>query len=92
MAGVEEWPGQSLDEIAAHLDDECAWLITNSVLPTDLVTRNRQVAQPALRPWTPVFTHGDLQVTHVFIDGDEVTGAIDWSEAAQGDALFDLAH
>jgi hypothetical protein len=33
-------------------------------------TRNRRVAEAALRPWTPVFTHGDLQVTHVFADGD----------------------
>jgi aminoglycoside phosphotransferase len=84
-------PGRSLDEIAAHLDSECDWLITNGVLPTDLVTRNRQVAEAALRPWTPAFTHGDLQISHVFIDGDEITGVIDWSEAAQGDALFDLA-
>jgi aminoglycoside phosphotransferase (APT) family kinase protein len=38
-----------------------------------------------------VFAHGDLQITHVFIDGDEITGVIDWSEAAQGDALYDLA-
>ena len=38
-----------------------------------------------------MFTHGDLQITHVFVDGDEVTGIIDWSEASQGDALFDLA-
>ena len=38
-----------------------------------------------------MFTHGDLQVDHVFVDGDEVTGVIDWSEACQGDALFDLA-
>jgi hypothetical protein len=28
---------------------------------------------------------------HVFVDGDEITGIIDWSEAGQGDALFDLA-
>jgi aminoglycoside phosphotransferase (APT) family kinase protein len=84
-------PGRSPDEIAAHLDGECEWLITNGVLPTDLVTRNRQVAEAALRPWTPVFTHGDLQVAHVFVDGDQITGVIDWSEAAQGDALFDLA-
>jgi aminoglycoside phosphotransferase (APT) family kinase protein len=41
---------------------------------------------------TPVFTHGDLQVTHVFFNGDEVTGVIDWSEACQGDALYDLAR
>lgn len=39
-----------------------------------------------------MFTHGDLQITHVFVDGDdEITGIIDWSEAGQGDALFDLA-
>ena len=35
--------------------------------------------------------HGDLQVAHVFVDGDEVTGVVDWSEAGQGDALYDLA-
>jgi aminoglycoside phosphotransferase (APT) family kinase protein len=56
-----------------------------------MVTRNRQIAEAALRPWTPVFTHGDLQITHVFVDGDEITGVVDWSEAAQGDALYDLA-
>lgn len=38
-----------------------------------------------------MFTHGDLQITHVFVDGDEITGVLDWSEAAQGDALYDLA-
>jgi aminoglycoside phosphotransferase (APT) family kinase protein len=35
--------------------------------------------------------HGDLQVDHVFVAGDEVTGIIDWSEGGRGDALFDLA-
>ena len=35
--------------------------------------------------------HGDLQVAHVFVDGDEVTGVLDWSEAGQGDAMYDLA-
>ena len=49
------------------------------------------MAEAALRSWTPVFTHGDLQVDHVFVDKDKITGVIDWSEAAQGDALFDLA-
>ncbi|MGW7087117.1 phosphotransferase family protein [Streptomyces sp. NPDC054871] len=83
--------GRDLDELAADLDGECEWLVTNGVLPADLVTRNRQVAEAALRPWTPTFTHGDLQIAHVFLDGDEVTGIIDWSEAGQGDALFDLA-
>jgi aminoglycoside phosphotransferase (APT) family kinase protein len=49
------------------------------------------LAEAALRPWTPVFIHGDLQVDHVFIAGDEVTGVLDWSEGAPGDAVFDLA-
>ncbi|MEU6124161.1 aminoglycoside phosphotransferase family protein [Streptomyces sp. NPDC047123] len=84
--------GRGVDELTAELDGECEWLVTNGVLPTDLVTRNRKVAQAALRPWTPAFTHGDLQIAHVFIAGDdEVTGIIDWSEAGRGDALYDLA-
>jgi aminoglycoside phosphotransferase len=90
-APLPPWPGRSPEEIASRLDDECEWLVTNGVLPTDLVTCNRRVAEAALRPWTPVFTHGDLQVAHVFVDGDEVTGVVDWSEAGHGDALYDLA-
>ena len=91
-APLPPWPGRSREELEADLDRECAWLIAEGVLPTDLVTRNREVAAAALRPWTPVFIHGDLQITHVFVDGDDaVTGVIDWSEASRGDALWDLA-
>ena len=90
-AHLPPWPGRSLDEVASRLDTECEWLVTNGVLPSDVVARNRRVAEAALRQWTPVFIHGDLQITHVFVDGDEITGVIDWSEAGQGDALYDLA-
>ena len=90
-APLPPWPGRSLDAIAADLDGECEWLVTNGVLPAGLVIRNRRVAEAALRPWTPVFIHGDLQVDHVFTDGDKVTGVVDWSEASRGDALFDIA-
>lgn len=90
-APLPPWPGRGLDELAAQLDDACAWLVRNGVLPTDVVRRNRRVAEAVLRPWTPVFVHGDLQVAHVFTDGDQVTGVVDWSEAGRGDALFDLA-
>jgi aminoglycoside phosphotransferase (APT) family kinase protein len=90
-APLPAWRGRSLDEKASQLDGECAWLVTNDALPTDLVTGNRRIAEAALRPWTPVFMHGDLQVAHVFVDGDRVTGVVDWSEAGQGDALYDLA-
>src|SRR6266851_7929259 len=71
-APLPPWLGRSLDEVASHLDGECERLVTNGVLPADVVTRNRRVAEAALRPWTPVFTHGDLQITHVFVDGDEI--------------------
>ena len=90
-APLPPWSGRSLDEIAAKLDSECNWLVENGVLPADLVTVNRRFAETVLRPWTPVFTHGDLQADHVFVDGDTITGVVDWSEASQGDALFDLA-
>ena len=80
-----------LDDIASHLDHECRWLVENDVLSSDVVRRNRRIAETALRPLTPAFIHGDLQITHVFVDGDEVTGVIDWSEAGQGDPMFDIA-
>lgn len=83
--------GRGPAELTAELDAECERLVTNGVLPSDLVTRNRRVAEAALRPWSPAFTHGDLQIAHVFLDGDQVTGVIDWSEAGHGDALYDLA-
>ncbi|QIQ02212.1 phosphotransferase family protein [Streptomyces liangshanensis] len=83
--------GRDPGALAAELDAECELLVTTGVLPADLVARNRRVAQAAFRPWTPAFTHGDLQITHVFTEDDEVTGIIDWSEAGRGDPLYDLA-
>ncbi|WP_256793537.1 aminoglycoside phosphotransferase family protein [Terrabacter sp. Ter38] len=90
-APLPAWSGKTLDEKAASLEAECTWLLANDVLPADLVLRNRECAEAALRPWTPVFMHGDLQVAHVFVDGDEVTGILDWSEAGRGSAMYDLA-
>lgn len=90
-APLPPWPSRRVDDSASRLDAECQWLITSGVLPADLVTRNRRAAEAALRPWTPVFIHGDLQINHVFVDDDEITGVLDWSEAGQGDALYDLA-
>lgn len=90
-APLPPWSGRRLDEIASRLDGECEWLVENGVLPLELVRRNRRVAEAALRPWTAVFTHGDLRADHVFVDGDQITGVVDWSEAGAGDALYDLA-
>jgi aminoglycoside phosphotransferase (APT) family kinase protein len=90
-APLPPWPGKGVDELADRLDRECRWLVDHQVLPLEVIDRNRRLAETVLRPWTPAFIHGDLQICHVFTDGDEVTGIIDWSEAAPGDALFDLA-
>lgn len=84
-------PGPGPDELAARLAAECEWLTAHDVLPAEVITRNRRLAETALRPWTPVFVHGDLQVDHVFVADDEITGILDWSEASRGDAHFDLA-
>ena len=52
------------------------------------IVRSRR---PRCGHFTPVFIHGDLQIVHVFVDGDEVSGVVDWSEGGQGDAMYDLA-
>lgn len=78
-------------EFPPLLDSECEWLVAHGVVSAEVVRRNREVAEAALRPWTPVFIHGDLQITHVFVDGEEVSGVVDWSEGGTGDAMYDLA-
>jgi len=90
-APLPPWPSSRFEDLASRLDGECERLVANGTLPTDLVTHNRRVAEGALQPSPLVFAHGDLQIGHVFVDGDEITGVIDWSEAGRGDALFDLA-
>jgi aminoglycoside phosphotransferase (APT) family kinase protein len=90
-APLPPWPGKGVDELASRLESECDWLLANHVLPVDVIARTRRIAEGALRSWAPAFTHGDLHVEHVFADGDEITGILDWSEASQGDALYDIA-
>ena len=83
-APLPPWPGRPLADVEAELEKECEWLLAHSPLPSELVVRNREIARGALEPRPPVFIHGDLQITHVFVEADEVTGIIDWSEGAPG--------
>ncbi|MDW5328842.1 phosphotransferase [Plantactinospora sp. KLBMP9567] len=92
--GAGTWPTYSMDPVWSPPQDahRC---------PAE---RNRPGRDAAARPSagsaaeeadrtvrrTAVFTHGDLQVTHVSVDTDEITGVVDRSEAGQGDALYDL--
>src|SRR5262245_21697749 len=43
-APVPPWPGKSVEEFSSDPDGECEWLLTNDVLPADVVPRNRRVA------------------------------------------------
>ncbi len=90
-APLPPWRSRQADVSKSALDAECEWLVGSGTLPADLVARNRGVAAAVFRPWAPVFVHGDFQVDHVFVDGIEITGVLDWSEAGQGDALHDIA-
>src|SRR3954468_16674645 len=44
-APLPPWPGRSLDELASRLANECDWLVVNHVLPSDVVTHNRRIAE-----------------------------------------------
>jgi aminoglycoside phosphotransferase (APT) family kinase protein len=101
-APLPPWPGSQCQqrpilrsrgtvEFPPGLDSECEWLVANDVVSAEVVRRNLEIAQAARRLWTPVFIHGDLQIVHVFVDGDEVSGVVDWSEGGHGDAMYDLA-
>jgi aminoglycoside phosphotransferase (APT) family kinase protein len=90
-APLPPWPSSRFEDLAARLDGECEWLVAHGVLPADLVARNRRLAEAAMQPSPPVFAHGDLQIGHVFVDGDQITGVVDWSESGRGNAFFDLA-
>ncbi len=90
-APLPPWPSTRRAESAAHLDAECDWLVSSGVLPAQLVDENRRRADSVFRPWEPSFIHGDLQLCHVFTEGHDVVGVLDWSEAGQGDAMYDLA-
>ena len=85
------WPGRKVDDTATYVDECVGWLLERGVVERDHLDHAVRAAQSALRPFPLVFAHGDFQPAHVFVDGDEVVGVIDWSDACQGDALYDLA-
>ena len=63
-AALPPWPSSQCQQVPALgadgfsafpplLDGECEWLVANGVVSADVVTRNRAVAEAALRPWAP---------------------------------------
>ena len=85
------WVGWDADGFADFIDGECRWLVDKNVISPAIAVSARARAEPALRPFPMVFTHGDYQAAHILYVGDAITGIIDWADACTGDAAFDLA-
>jgi aminoglycoside phosphotransferase (APT) family kinase protein len=54
----------------------------------ELLAHLRQVRP---EPVAPTLIHGDYMIDNVMVEGERVTGVIDWSGAAVGDRRYDLA-
>jgi aminoglycoside phosphotransferase (APT) family kinase protein len=89
--GVRSW--FAFEGLPSWIEEMRTWLLTNTDIDRDVINRRSARAHDVLdqRRVEPVFMHGDLQAEHVFVDGDLVTGVIDWADAAAGDPLYDLA-
>jgi aminoglycoside phosphotransferase (APT) family kinase protein len=81
----DDTPAQWLDEARR------TWTMVRDELPASrrgpvqAVLADAAPAPPAQR----VLIHGDLGAEHVFVDGDRITGVIDWGDAAIGDPAID---
>lgn len=76
------------DRRLAELDAAAA----TSHVPTRLLTRWEKALEDVGRwKFQPTVVHGDLVAEHVLVDGDEVSGVIDWSDAKVADPADDLA-
>lgn len=65
------------------------------VLPELLAARVRELLPSfvaGVADVKPVLLHGDLHLRHLYADGEELTGILDWGDAMYGDPLFDVAR
>lgn len=91
-AGVQTSVSDRLSEVVSqrHLLEE--------TLPEELMPRcSRYVFGEATEPFLPPdqqrLTHADLGMDHVLVDANgSISGIIDWSDMAIGDAAADFAH
>ena len=79
-AEVLRRPIDSLDALVDHV-------------PGDVAQRLRKLdGFDQLGLGAPVLLHGDLHPRHIYAEGNQFTGFIDWGDAAFGDPLFDLGR
>ncbi len=104
LAALHATPSEMVaDEAMERLRPASFSRLRNSVLP-ELRKRltasewgrvtgwwDRFLADPSLRDFEPVLTHGDAWWENLLVDDGRVTGMIDWEWLSVGDAAWDLA-
>jgi hypothetical protein len=102
LSTVLRQAGECVRRSHALVDSSVSWgaelsrtLEQLDVLPTELASRVREVMPrfiDGVSGVTPVLLHGDLHPRHLYADGSDLTGILDWGDARYGDPLFDLAR
>jgi Ser/Thr protein kinase RdoA (MazF antagonist) len=80
---------------AAYLDDvapRAAAATGNDPLVVEAIAAARHRLDALAYAVGPVFGHGDLHLHNVIVDGDTVTGVIDWEWAGATEPDADLSH
>lgn len=75
--------------IDRKLDEAEYYLAHYEVDGTDGLLRHLKTNQPDRVQ--PALIHGDFTLDNVLVQGDEVTGIIDWAGGASGDPRYDIA-
>jgi aminoglycoside phosphotransferase (APT) family kinase protein len=76
------WLDHMLDEASENLEH---FIVDGT---PELLARLRNNPPPAV---APALIHGDYTADNVLVEGDRVTGIIDWSGCAVGDPRYDVA-
>jgi aminoglycoside phosphotransferase (APT) family kinase protein len=85
-------PTYDADEYRQRRLSEVDRAAGTGAVPTTLLDRwERALEQVAHWRFAPTLVHGDLSGEHVLVDGDRVSGLVDWDEARIADPADDLA-
>jgi aminoglycoside phosphotransferase (APT) family kinase protein len=94
MAGLVDIDDQPLDEWRREAAEAYAQVAGKVPVEYRRCVEAFLDAPPPPEGWAPVFSHNDLGIEHVLVDAGtwEVTGVIDWSDAAIVDPAVDVGR
>lgn len=93
-APIPSWPAadSTYPLIVPWVKDEVEWLAGQGLDSAGVRKAGSLIAEVlSAHRHENCVVHGDLQAEHVFIDGREIAGIIDWADSILGDPLADLA-